>query len=107
MLSGPINHSVIDRVLSLNPFGCEGKPNRKQEGNRPEIEVGTYKRIPGIVRMPGDIISYQLTVPKGGIKLSIGFGTLVEHSAGPSVYFAELTGSREMVLDETYEKEGD
>lgn len=74
----------------MNPFGCEGKHNRKQEGNRPKIEVRTFKQGPGIVKMPGDITGYQLTVPKWRIRLSIGFGTVVQHSAGPSVYFAEL-----------------
>lgn len=57
--------------------------------------------------MPGDITGYQLTVPKGRIKVRIGFGTVVQHSAGPSVYFSELTGPWEEVLDETCEKRGD
>lgn len=36
--SGPITYSLIDRFLTLNYFGCEGKRNRKQEGSLPKIE---------------------------------------------------------------------
>lgn len=57
--------------------------------------------------MAADITGYQLTVQKGRLSLSIGFGNVVQHSARLSVYFAELTGPWEVVLDEMYEKEGD
>lgn len=60
-----------------------------------------------IVEMPADITGYQLMVPKWRLKLSIGFGTVVRHSAELSVYFAELTGPWEVVLDEMYKEEGD
>lgn len=60
-----------------------------------------------MVEMPGDITSYQLTVPQGRFTPSIGFGTVVQHSVGPSVYFAELTWLGEVVLDETFKKDED
>lgn len=72
-----------------NPLGEKWrKKNRKQEGNTPRIEVRTLWEM---VEMPGDITGYQLTVPQGRLTPSIGFGTVVQHSVGPSVYFAELT----------------
>lgn len=91
---------MMNDFFSFNPFGCEGKQNGKQEGNLPKIEVR-------LVKIPGDITGYQLTVSKGRITLSIGFDSVVQHSAGLSVYFAEFTGPWEVVLDETYEKERD
>lgn len=60
-----------------------------------------------IVKMSGHITGYWLTVPKGRIKVRIGFGAAVQHSAGPSVCVSELTGPWQVVLDEKCEKEGD
>ena len=66
------------------PLGSKRKQNREQEGNLPKIEVRTFKRSPGIVKMPADIRGNQLTVPKERLKRSIGFGTVVQHSLGLS-----------------------
>jgi len=73
-----------------------------RKGTDTKIEV-TFKRGSGICDNARRHYILPNLSPTRDI-VRVGFGSAVQHSAGQSVYFAELTEPWEVVLDETYEK---